>query len=91
MNLAVAWAANFTFIGLKAAQQLHVVHNKKVAVVVTSNLLAAVEVLVLWAVVKTANTPLDYLKLVLTLGTSGGLGCVLAMTLHNHYFKGKKL
>lgn len=87
MSHLLAWLANFSFIGLKAFQQRNVVHDNRAAVFLTSNLLAAVEVLVVWKIAKTSSTFTDYALLVVTLGTSGGLGCLLAMHLHNHWFK----
>lgn len=86
-----AFAANFSFIGLKAFQQRNVIHGNKVAVVVTSHLLAATEILVVWKIARTEPDFSEYLALFITLGMSGGLGCLLAMTLHDKYFKRSKV
>lgn len=86
MTYILAWLANFSFIGLKAFQQRNVIHNNRAAVFLTSNLLAATEVLVVWKIAKSSTTLTDYALLVVTLGTSGGLGCLLAMWLHDKYF-----
>lgn len=91
LSHAVAWLANFAFIGLKAFQQRNVVHNNRAAVFLTSNLLACVEVIVVWKIAKTATTVSDYAALVLTLGTSGGLGCLLAMHLHDRWFRKERM
>lgn len=91
MSYLLAWLANFSFIGLKAFQQRNVVHDNRAAVFITSNLLAATEVLVVWKIAKSSTAFIDYALLVVTLGTSGGLGCLLAMHLHNRWLKKVKV
>lgn len=77
--LALAFVANFTFIGLKAFQQRNVIHNDYGLVFLTSNLLAFAEVFVIYTIAQKGV----YLPLVLTIGVSGGLGCLFAMWFHN--------
>jgi hypothetical protein len=83
MHLLAAGVVNFLFIGLKAFQQRNVIHNDRVLVMLTSNLLAMSEVFVIAVIARSGW----YLPLVLILGVSGGFGCLTAMTLHNHLFK----
>ena len=77
--LALAGVANFCFIGLKAFQQRNVVNNDYGLVFVTSNLLALVEVFVIYTIAQKGFM----WPLVATIGVSGGLGCVVAMRFHN--------
>ena len=81
-TLAAAGAANFLFIGLKAFQQRNVVHDKHAAVVVTSNLMAFAEVYVVFTIASEGVT----WPLILTLGMTGGLGCLLSMWIHRKLF-----
>lgn len=83
--LLLAGVANFCFIGLKAFQQRNVIHNDYVLVVVTSNLLAFAEVFVIYTIAKEGVI----LPLILTLGFSGSLGCVVAMRIHNYLKRSK--
>ena len=82
MTLPLAGLANFCFIGLKAFQQRNVVNNDYGMVFVTSNLLALVEVFVIYTIAQRGF----FWPLVLTIGVSGGLGCLFAMWLHNRLF-----
>lgn len=77
--LMLAGVANFVFIGLKAFQQRNVVHNDRMLVVLTSNLIAFAEVYVVYTIAEHGVL----LPLILTLGMSGGLGCLFAMWFHD--------
>ena len=79
MTLPLAGLANFAFIGLKAFQQRNVIHNDRWWVFVTSNLLAVAEVFVIYTIAERGF----FWPLVLTIGVSGGLGCLFAMSLHD--------
>lgn len=79
IHLALAGAANFTFIALRAFQQRNVVHNDYGLVFITANLIALVEVFVVFTIASKGFM----LPLVFTLGVSGGLGCIFAMRFHN--------
>ena len=86
MTLPLAGLANFCFIGLKAFQQRNVVNNQYTLVFLTSNLLALVEVFVIFTIAQRGL----YWPLVATIGVSGGLGCLFAMWLHNRFFTRRK-
>lgn len=77
--LALAGLANFCFIGLKAFQQRNVIHNDRMWVFITSNLLAFAEVFVIYTIASKGF----FLPLVAVIGISGGLGCLFAMSLHD--------
>jgi hypothetical protein len=76
-QLAAIFGANFCYVGLKAFQQLNVVHGAKLWVFVTSHLMAVVEIyLIATYAASGAAWPV-----ILVVGTSGGLGCLFAMWL----------
>lgn len=77
MIYALAFAASFVFIALKAWQQLNVVHGKVWWVVPTSFAMAVCEVFV---VVQAASQGWGWI--VLPIGLGSGLGCLFAMWLH---------
>jgi len=81
IQLILAGTANFCFIGLKAFQQRNVVHNDRLLVLLTSNLLAVAEVYVVFTIASVGM----YWPLVVTVGISGGLGCLAAMWLHDKW------
>ena len=84
-HLLLAGLANFMFIGLKAFQQLNVIHNNYVLVILTSHLLAFGEVFVIYTIAAQGY----FLPLVLTIGVSGAAGCLFAMRFHNWFKKAK--
>lgn len=73
----VLFLANFCFIGLKAWQQRNVAFLRYKAVFLVSNLLAVVEIFVIYTVAKSG---LEWTT-VLPIGVGGGLGCITAMYL----------
>lgn len=77
MTNALAFAASFAFIFLKAFQQLNVVHRQYLLVIPTSMAMSACEVAVISLVVRQG-----WGWLVLFTGFGAGLGCVAAMFLH---------
>jgi len=83
MSYAIAFAASFIFIFLKAFQQLNVVHKQYLLVVPTSMAMSTCEVAVIYLVAKQG-----WGWIVLATGLGGGLGCVLAMYLHS-FTRGK--
>jgi predicted permease len=80
--LAIGFA-NTVFIGLKAFQQLNVVHGEKFMVFVTSHLMALAEV---FLVAQYATYGAVW-PLILTVGTSAGIGSVGAILLRQKFFR----
>ena len=78
------FAVSFTFIFLKAWQQLNVVHHQLLWVMPTSFALAACEV---YLVFHMARAGVDWI--VLPLGLGAGLGCLLSMMLHRRMMRRK--
>lgn len=74
---ALAFAASFAFIFLKAFQQLNVVHKQYLMVVPTSMAMSACEIGVVAMVIHQG-----WGWLVVFTGAGGGLGCIAAMFLH---------
>ena len=69
------------FIGLKASQQRHVIHNDWLLVLPTSMLMAVCEVYVIAAIARSGWSP----SLVTAVGLGSGLGAMGAMWLHNRW------
>jgi hypothetical protein len=80
--LAIA-GANFVFIGLKAFQQLNVVHGERTWVFLTSNLMAFSEVFLVASYARNGAA----LPVIVAVGVSGGLGCIFSMWLRTRLFK----
>jgi len=80
MSFALAFLASFVFVGLKALQQLNVVHHKVYWVVPVSFAMAVCEVFV---VVQSARSGWGWI--VLPIGLGSGLGCLLAMAIHKRF------
>lgn len=80
--IAIA-VANFIFIALKATQQLNVVHGDYKLVFLTSNLMAFTEVYLVASYARNGAA----LPVILTVGLSGGLGCVCSMWLRKRLLK----
>lgn len=80
-----AFFASMLFVGLRATQQLNVVHDNYLAVLPTSVLMAMCEVFVV------ANIALRGFEwqLVLSVGCGSGIGCLIAMKLHKKWRKPK--
>jgi hypothetical protein len=75
--MALAFAASFLFVLLKALQQLNVVHHKVWWVMPTSFGMATTEVFV---IANVANMGWGWI--VIPIGLGGGMGCIVAMHLH---------
>jgi hypothetical protein len=71
------------FIALKAFQQLNVVHGEKLLVFVTSHLMALTEV---YLVASYASYGAVW-PLILTVGTSAGLGAIGAIMFRQRFFR----
>lgn len=82
-DLFAIGVANFIFIALKAFQQLNVVHGEKMLVFVTSHLMALAEVFL----VAQYATHGPVLPLIVTVGTSAGLGSVAAILFRQRFFR----
>jgi hypothetical protein len=80
MIYALAFAASFVFVLLKAFQQLNVVHHQVWWIMPVSFGMATCEVMVV-ANVATAG----WGWIVLPIGLGGGLGCLSAMWLHRRF------
>ena len=74
--------ASFTFITIKAFQQLNVVHGEYIWVVPTSLLMAVAEATVIIKVATISN-----LTVCIPMGVGGGLGAMTAMYIHNRYVR----
>ena len=80
-----AFLASMLFVGLRATQQLNVVHDNRMAIIPTSLLMAMCEVFV---VANIALKGFEWL-LVLSVGFGSGIGCLIAMKLHQKWRKKK--
>ncbi len=83
MLYLAAFGASFLYIGLKAMQQLNVVHGQFMAVVPTSFAMAACEAFI---VVNVARSGFNW-WLVFAIGLGGGLGCIASMWIHKRFRK----
>lgn len=86
-DLLYIGVANFVFIALKAFQQLNVVHGEKAMVFITSHLMALVEV---FLVANYAHYGAVW-PLILTVGTSAGLGAIAAIAFRKRFFRHNQL
>jgi hypothetical protein len=77
LQALMLFLANFIFIGLKAWQQRNVAFLKYGSVFVVSNLMAVVEVFVIFYVAKIGPS----FHTILPIGIGGALGCLTAMYL----------
>lgn len=82
---AVAFAASFIFIFLKAWQQLNIVHKKYWLILPTSVAMATCEVFV---IVNMAKNGWGFI--VIAVGSGAGLGAMLATYLHSILAEGGK-
>ena len=82
-HLVGIFVANFAFIALKAFQQLNVVHGERMLVFVTSHLMALTEVFLVASYAQ--HGPVW--PVILTVGTSAGLGAVSAIEFRKRYFR----
>lgn len=78
MTTALAFVASLVFVGLKAFQQLNVVHGQYLAVLPTSLAMAACEVFVVANVARAGW----HWPLVFAVGIGAGLGCCASMWIH---------
>lgn len=76
VGFALGFGCNIAYIGLKAFQQLNVVHEKYVWVVPISLSMAFCETFTTKLIVENS------MWVFLPLGLGGGLGCIMAMLLH---------
>jgi len=75
--------ANFCYVGLRAFQQLNVVHNARTAVFFTSYLMALGDI---FLVSRYAQHGVSWI-LCLTVGTSAALGCLASMEARKRWLK----
>ena len=80
--IVFAGLAMFLFVFLKAFQQRNVAGSHYLPVVPTSVAMAITEVYIIAIIVRVGYDPL----LVACIGTGSGLGCLLAMHLHDKIF-----
>lgn len=76
----IAGLTSYLFIGLRAFQQLNVVHGNKLLVVPVSVLMATCEVLLVGTMVSAGLGPI-----VLWLGIGAGFGSLTAMFMHKRF------
>lgn len=82
--LALAFASSFSFVFLKAFQQLNVVRGQYLWVMPTSMAMAACEV---YTVVAASQQGFGWV--ILPIGLGGGLGAMLAMYFHSRWSRKK--
>lgn len=86
----IAGVSYFVFVFFKALQQRNVAFMHYKYVMPVSYCMSTTELLVISVVALkavSAESPLDMLPMVLTVGTGGGLGAITAMYLHNRFVK----
>ena len=86
-DAVLVFAANFAFIALKAFQQRNVMGAHYGLIACTSQLLALVEVYVIWKIAMYGPT----LWMVCTLGIAGATGACAATWLHRRHVKPRNL
>lgn len=82
MSYLAAFIASFIYIALKATQQLQVVNLLFRRILPTSMGMAACEIFIMVNVVRTADSTGGLVLLAVCIGLGSGLGCLLAMWLH---------
>lgn len=85
-SFLLVFAASFTFIALRAFQQLNVVHDRRAMVVPTSLAMAFCEVYLIGTI---ALVGMDW-RLVAMMGLGGGSGSICSMYLHRRIREWKK-
>ncbi len=75
--MTFTFAASFLYVGLKAFQQLNVVHDERLLVVPISLLMATCEVFIVSQIVVNG-----FGWIVLWIGLGAGLGALFSMSLH---------
>jgi hypothetical protein len=83
--LTSTFAASFVFIFLRAFQQRNVAFDNYLAIVPTSLLMAATEVIVIANIASRGW----HLPLVLAVGFGSGLGAIVAVLTHKRLFRRK--
>ncbi len=78
--MVILFLASVLNFALRALQQLNVQHDKKLWVVPTATAIAVFEVTVITQVSRDGT-----LWSAIPLGLGGGLGCLMAMTLHSRF------
>ncbi|MCK5642261.1 MAG: hypothetical protein KAJ19_15755 [Gammaproteobacteria bacterium] len=90
MTELLAGVAYFVFVFFKAIQQRNVAFLHYKWVLPTSYCMSTTELIVISVIaLKAVNSEswMDMIPMVLTVGTGGGLGAIVAMYLHNRYIK----
>jgi hypothetical protein len=82
MMYAIAFAASFAFVFLKALQQLNVVHANYFWIVPISFAMAACEV---YTVAAVATSGWGWV--ILPIGAGASLGCILAIVAHKRFIR----
>lgn len=82
MLYALAFVASFTFVFLKALQQLNVAHANYAWIVPTSFAMAACEV---YTIAATASS--GWGLIIIPIGGGAGLGAMLAVYIHKRYVR----
>jgi hypothetical protein len=90
MSELIAGVAYFVFVFFKALQQRNVAFMHYKFVMPVSYCMSTTELLVISVVALKAvgaESWIDMIPMVLTVGTGGGLGAIVAMYLHNRFIK----
>jgi hypothetical protein len=82
MTYLIAFVASFAFVGLRATQQLNVVHGNRWLIIPTSCLMACCEVFTIGAIAVSG-----WGWIVLPVGVGAGLGCLAAMYTHKRFVR----
>lgn len=85
MLTALAFAASFVFVFLKAIQQLNVVHANYVWIMPVSFAMAACEV---YTISATAASGWGWI--IVPIGGGAGLGAMLAVYIHKRYVRSER-
>lgn len=80
-TFAAAFLASTLYVGLKATQQLNVVHDQFMLVIPTSVAMAACEVYVVAAIAKAGWD----IGMILSVGLGAGIGCTISMWAHRKW------
>lgn len=83
--MLISAVVTFVYVGLRAFQQLNVVHGNYLLIVPTSVFMSIGDVAIVMLIVKA-----DTLWMGVTNGIGGGLGCIVAMYASKLFFGRKK-
>jgi len=82
MNFLLAFLVSLIYVHLKSRQQLAVVHMDFPSIMPNSMGMAACEVFLFSAVIRTSDSIGGLILLALCIGLGAGFGCIAAMKMH---------